>query len=406
MTSRLSELKRLFDLGRADLDRLAALAPRIEPMLPDVAERFYDEMLRHPAARAVFTGGEEQIKRQHRLLHAWMVELFAGTCDAEYFERRSNIGRTHVRVALPQHFMVWGMEIIWRHLREAVAAAAPAPEETEELQAVVHKLLMFDLGVMLDTYKEGYSQQVRQTERDLVEERLTRAEHLAEIGHLGASLAHEIKNPLAGISGAIQVIRDGLGEADHRRGILEEILAQIRRLDAAVRDLLLYARPAAPQVEHCALDDLVRRVLVVLREEPAMQRVRVDHGAGFRRVAVQADAGQLEQLLINLIINAAHASHEGGVIRLATESDTSWVELVVQDSGRGMPDTVRQRAFEPFFTTKAKGTGLGLSICRRIVEAHRGQIFLDSREGKGTTVRVRLPRRPGLAQGEETTIYE
>ncbi len=375
-------------------------------MLPDVAGRFYDEMLRHPAARAVFTSGEEQIKRQHRLLNAWLVELFAGNCDAEYYERRSNIGRTHVRVALPQHFMVWGMEIIWRHLREAVAVAAPTPEDAAILQVVVHKLLMFDLGIMLDTYKEGYAQQVRQTERDLVEERLTRAEHLAEIGHLGASLAHEIKNPLAGISGAIQVIRDGLSPEDHRRGILEEILAQIRRLDAAVRDLLLYARPAAPQVEHCALDDLVRRVLVVLREEPAMQKVRVDHGDGFQRVALLADAGQLEQLMINLIINAAHASHEGGVIRLATESDTSWVELVVQDFGRGMPDAVRKRAFEPFFTTKAKGTGLGLSICRRIVEAHRGHILLDSREGKGTTVRVRLPRRPGLAQGEETTIYE
>lgn len=404
MTGRLAELRRLFDLEQADFDRLAALAPRIEPMLPGVVGKFYDELLRHPAARAVFTGGEEQFKRQHRLLHAWLVELFGGNCDAEYYERRSNIGRTHVRVALPQHFMVWGMEIIWRHLREAVAAAAP--EDADVLQATVHKLLMFDLGVMLDTYKEGYSQQVRQTERDLVEERLTRAEHLAEIGHLGASLAHEIKNPLAGISGAIQVIRDGLSEEDHRRGILEEILAQIRRLDAAVRDLLLYARPAAPQVEHCALDELVRRVLVVLREEPAMQKVRVDFGEGLQRVAILADAGQLEQLLINLIINAAHASHEGGVIRLAAQADSTWVELVVEDSGRGMPDAVRRRAFEPFYTTKAKGTGLGLSICRRIVEAHRGHIFLDSREGAGTTVRVRIPRRPGLVQGEETAIYE
>ena len=106
---------------------------------------------------------------------------------------------------------------------------------------------MLDLAVMLESYQESYAEQVRRSERSAVEEKLTRAEHLAEIGQLAASLAHEIKNPLAGISGAIQVFRDTMPHNNPHRPILTEILGQINRLDATVKDLLLYARPLPPK---------------------------------------------------------------------------------------------------------------------------------------------------------------
>jgi signal transduction histidine kinase len=234
---------------------------------------------------------------------------------------------------------------------------------------------------------------VRTEERNMAEEKLTRAEHLAEIGQLAASLAHEIKNPLAGISGAIQVIRDAMAPDDPQRGIIREILGQIDRLDAAVRDLLIYSRPRPPALVPCDLSAILMRVVSFMRDAPALRRVRVRCITAPDLPRVAADEGQITQLIINLLDNAAHASEEKGAVELRLESDGAEVSLRVRDRGQGMEPAVRDRVFEPFYTTKARGTGLGLPICRKIVEAHGGRIELDSQPGAGTEVTVRLPAR-------------
>jgi len=388
------EMKRYVGFSDADAANVASLAPYVRTFIPQIVEHFYEVLLRSPGTKGVFTGGEAQLARQRLMLSAWLEELFDGRYAGEYYERRLRIGTTHVRVGLPQQFMPLGMEIIWQAVRRVIRDASP--RNTDEKLDSFHKLLTLDLATILETYKEAYAEKIRIDERTAVEERLTRAEHLAEIGQLAASLAHEIKNPLAGISGAIQVLRDGLAPGDPRQSIIVEILGQIHRLDAAVKDLLLYARPTPPRAVDISLADTIRRVLNILAEEPALQHVEVEFDHHAKDIHIHADRGQIEQLLINLLINAAHASHDGEVIRVNVTHMPDRVRLIVADVGRGMSPEDMSRAFEPFFTTKARGTGLGLSICRRIVETHGGQIILDSALGRGTTVIVDFPQPPAV----------
>jgi signal transduction histidine kinase len=387
--SALEDMKQSIGFTDEDAARVRSLSHHAARLAPAVVERFYDELLRQPGAAVVFSGGAEQIHRLRETLSDWLGEVFAGVYDRDYFEKRLRIGRAHVRVGLAQHFMVAGMEIIWTELERGLSAGGG--DGTEAALRSLHKALMLDLAIMLESYKESHSEQARTLERRAVKEQLTRAEHLAEIGQLAASLAHEIKNPLAGISGAIQIMRDGMRADDPHRPIVNEILGQISRLDATVKDLLFYARPNPPRATTLGLSDVVTRVLTLLREEPSLQRVRIIHEPGPPDAAIHADDTQIEQLLMNLILNAAHASPDGGAVHLRITKNADRVRLTVTDKGTGMAPDVRDQAFEPFFTTKAKGTGLGLSICRRIVDAHGGSIELESELGRGTRVIVDLP---------------
>lgn len=385
----LKEMRLTIGFGEIDAANVRAVAPILTPHIPETVDQFYRRLLESPGARAVFTGGEQQIADLRTSLTRWLQELLEGRFDATYYEKRKRIGIVHVRVGLPQHYMIAGTELIRqeleRHLRTADVRNIESKVDS------LHKALVLDLAVMLDSYKSSYAENIREYERSAVEEKLTRAEHLAEIGQLAASLAHEIKNPLAGISGAIQIIRDAMPGNDPHQPIVTEILGQIRRLDATVKDLLQYARPTPPMAAKVALDAMVRRVLTVLRKEPSLHQVDIQYATPPDNPVIYADDRQIEQLLINLIINAAHASKAGGTIHLVVRRDSDGVRLNVRDEGDGMTRATRRRAFEPFFTTKAKGTGLGLSICRRIVEVHGGQIRIDSELGRGTTVAVRFP---------------
>ncbi len=387
--SPLREMRSSIGFDDRDADNVRSLAGLVTPAIPALVDRFYQQLLQQERTRAIFTGGERQIQRLRDALTLWLRDVFHRVDDQAYYDRRRRIGSAHVRAGVPQHYLVAGMELIWQELERRIRDAG-IPHAADKLQSL-RKLLAIELAVMLEGYKESYSEQVRKVERSAVQEKLTRAQHLAEIGQLAASLAHEIKNPLAGISGAIQIIRDAMASDDPHQPIVTEMLGQIGRLDATVKDLLQYARPTPPRAGRVALDEVVTRVLTVMQEEPALQRVRIAYGRAQTDTTVYADDTQIERLLMNLILNAAHASDDGGVIDLSIASNTSHVKLIVKDRGKGMSSEVRERAFEPFFTTKAKGTGLGLTICRRIAEVHGGDIELESGLRKGTTVTVILP---------------
>jgi signal transduction histidine kinase len=387
------EMKDYVGFDARDASNLRVLGPVVEPHIPRIVDRFYREIQRQPGARQVLSGGPAQQARLRKQLHQWVKTLFCGRYDEGYCERRFRIGHAHVRAGLPQHYMFTAMEVVRQELESAVLGAG-LPDPNEKLGSL-YKLLSLELAMMLESYRESYSEQVRQIERSAVQERLTQAEHLARIGRLAASLAHEIKNPLAGISGAIQVIRDDLTGDDPRRPILAEILRQINRLDGTVKDLLVYARPQPPRFQRCELGHVVEHVLAVLRREPEAQRVRFELHNDPPVPPLEADENQLEQLLMNLLMNAAHASSDGSAVRLRATVSGDMVRLDVEDSGAGMDAETCRRAFEPFFTTKARGTGLGLSICDRIVRAHGGSISIQSALRRGTTVTVRLPRHRG-----------
>lgn len=399
MERRLAQaMKRQVGFSEADEEAMRALAPHIETLVPRLVNRFYEQILADPEAAAVFTGGDLQLARQRDVLGTWVRRVLKGRFNAEHFQSTFRIGEAHVRVGLAQYYMVVGIELIWQELRAALHELGI--EDLQAVESASHRLLMLELATMLESYKESYSAEVRSMERSAVEEKLTRAEHLAEIGQLAASLAHEIKNPLAGISGAMQIMREAMDSNDPHRPIAIEILGQIKRLDDTVKDLLQYARPIPPRVRPVNLDTVVKRVLSILREEPALRRVRIRCSEPSGDHAVRGDEAQLEQLLMNLILNAAHASSDDSTIDVSLWQQNGVMSLMVEDHGEGMTAETRAQAFDPFFTTKAKGTGLGLSICRRIVEAHGGLMDLDSKPRRGTKVVVKLPLT-GESQGEE-----
>lgn len=388
----LDAMKRYVAFGDRDEANVRALADVVQPHLGRIVDRFYHEVQAHAETRAVLTGGATQVEDLRQSLRAWLIRLFQGRYEEDYARERAQIGRVHVHVGLPQHFMVVAMQVIWEEV-EAVVTAAKIRRKSEKL-ASLHKLLMIENGLILSSYQEHFVVQVRQVERDAVQSRLREAEQLAQIGQLAASLAHEIKNPLAGISGAIQVIRANLKQSDPHWPVLGEVLRQINRLDRSVKDLLVYARPKPPRYQRCDLRRAIERVLNLLRKEPEFERIRLEYSVARNLPVIAADEHQLEQVLMNLLLNAAQASQSGGVVRLSAAAGDGRVQLVVEDRGCGMSLEVSRRALEPFFTTKSRGTGLGLPICRKIVEAHGGSLSIRSAPGEGTEVTVELHEEP------------
>jgi two-component system sensor kinase FixL len=227
------------------------------------------------------------------------------------------------------------------------------------------------------------------TARVQMEGRLREQESLAKLGEMAAVIAHEIKNPLAGIRGAIQVFGGRMLQEGANTDILDEIVARIDALDRMMKDLLLFARPPEPKRAPIDLVPLVRTTVSLLSTDPAVRDVDIEvEGAA---PPVSADADMLRVAFQNLIINSAHAMQGKGSIRVAVESADTVCQIAFVDAGPGMPPDVRERIFRPFFTTKSRGSGLGLPTVKRLIEAHNGQISIDCPPSGGTTVVIRLP---------------
>lgn len=228
--------------------------------------------------------------------------------------------------------------------------------------------------------------------------RLSQSEKLAALGLLATAIAHEVPNPLAVIRSAAQ----GLGEtpepdrAETQRASTF-ITAEIDRLTSVVSSLLAFARP--PQLERrpVAIADLFDRTLALAADDLHARRLHVERHDGDPLPAVAGDADLLCQVLLGLLANAAEAVDPGGDIWLEARAAETGVELVVADSGPGVPEALRGRIFEPFFTTRSRGTGLGLAVARQIIDAHGGQLAVDDRPGGGARFRVQLPRAEARA---------
>ncbi len=227
------------------------------------------------------------------------------------------------------------------------------------------------------------------TERKEAEEKLVRQEALARLGTMAAVVAHEVKNPLAGIGGAIQVLRDRLPAQAPDREILTEILGRLKGLNALVQDLLDFARPRAPRFARIALGTTLRETAALLAADPAFSGLLVEiEGPD---VTLVGDEDFLRDVFHNLLLNGAQAAGGKGPLRVTIEEGRERCRVTVRDPGPGIPADIADKVFEPFFTTKHRGTGLGLSIARRLVEAHGGTLTLASPAGGGTAAVVELP---------------
>ena len=223
------------------------------------------------------------------------------------------------------------------------------------------------------------------------QEHLRRAERLSVLGEVAAGLAHEIRTPLAGLKGALEIISSrvaaGTPEAEFS-GLGER---ELNRLDRLVSDFLAYARPRRPDLRDATLGELIEHGAALLRPRAESRRVVLEVERPAPNPAVRVDPGQMQEVLMNVLSNAIDASPPGGRVRVHETADPEWNVIEVIDEGSGIDPEHRPRIFEPFFTTKDKGTGLGLAIASRIVSAHGGEIDARPNAGRGTTVRIRLP---------------
>ncbi len=230
------------------------------------------------------------------------------------------------------------------------------------------------------------------TERKKTEESLIRMERLSTIGEMSAGMAHEIRNPLAAISVAAQILKRKKPKEDH--GQLETILEQSDRLEKLVRDTLIFAKPDAvlnvgPVSVRAALESALR--LSQVQFGPSHQKILVDWNAPKEDFQVNAELGRLQQIFVNLILNAYQALGEGNKIKLALKREGTFIKVSVEDNGPGITDENVKRIFEPFFTTKKTGSGLGLAVSQRIAQEYGGKIELKKMRSKGTEFIVSLP---------------
>ena len=222
-----------------------------------------------------------------------------------------------------------------------------------------------------------------------IEEKLREQTAMARLGEMAGLIAHEVKNPLAGIRGAIQVVGSRMPQDAPDAPILKEIISRIDSLDQMMKDLLLFARPPSPKRTPIDVAPLILATSGLLSRDPALSGVAVDVAGSAPLVA--ADAEMLKIVFQNLLINAAHAMQGRGSIHVHVEAAEGMVHIRFADSGPGIPTDIREQIFAPFFTTKSRGTGLGLPTAKRLVEAHQGEISVDCPPTGGTTVHVRLP---------------
>jgi two-component system sensor kinase FixL len=227
------------------------------------------------------------------------------------------------------------------------------------------------------------------TSRVQLEEQLREQSALATLGEMAAVLAHEVKNPLAAVRGAIQVIGGRLPPESKEAAVMTEVIRRVDGLNDLMKDLLLFARPPQPKPAPVDVVSLLEMTAGLLNEDAAFKDLRVDISGSVP--PVMADASLLGVVFENLLLNSAQAMKGKGIIGASVTSIEGRCEIVIIDSGPGISPEVREKMFTPFFTTKSKGTGLGLPTTKRFVEAHGGTITVECPAGGGTTITVRLP---------------
>ena len=230
------------------------------------------------------------------------------------------------------------------------------------------------------------------TERKQMESRLREQAALARVGQMAAVVAHEVRNPLAGIKGAMQVLASRRPAGDAEAPIMHDIVNRVDSLSELINDLLLFARPTPPRVEPVSLRLLLANVVATVKADPVASQIEMTTEAP--DLTLEGDGSLLKAMLLNLLLNSAQAMKGRGRVAIRAVEETHDVRISVRDYGPGIPDDVAAQMFEPFFTTKTRGGGLGLAIARRTAELHGGSLTYAKPEGGGAEMVITLARRP------------
>jgi two-component system, LuxR family, sensor kinase FixL len=227
------------------------------------------------------------------------------------------------------------------------------------------------------------------TARVALETQLREQSALAKLGEMAAVIAHEVKNPLAGIRGVVQVIGGRLPAGSTDARMMKEIVTRIDSLDAMMKDLLVFSRPPKPKKTPIEIVALVAVTAELLKRDHDARDIEIEISGS--APAVPVDPDMLKMVIQNLLINGAHAMHGRGRIRVGIDVVDASCRISISDAGPGIPPEIRDKIFTPFFTTKNRGTGLGLATSKRFIDAHDGRIAIECPASGGTTVTLHLP---------------
>ncbi|MGB9435621.1 MAG: ATP-binding protein [Candidatus Acidiferrum sp.] len=249
-----------------------------------------------------------------------------------------------------------------------------------------------ELGRQFNEMVERLDQN-RQEIEEFHNREMARAEHLATLGELAAGLAHEIRNPLAGIAGVVDIMGKELPANSPSRGVIGEVHREILHIQAILNDLLSYARPRPPDFHPANLNTTIEQAALLARQQVLTKPIEVLFEPNPLLPPVEHDPALIQQVALNLALNGIQAISGTGQVRVALREEPGYAVIQVSDTGRGISAEALPRIFKPFFTTRTEGTGLGLSLANSIVQSHGGRIEVTSTPGKGTQFRIWLPLR-------------
>jgi signal transduction histidine kinase len=415
----LSQRLSFLGLSRGDLELLADLRPVLQKHADGFVAAFYRHLLSFEPTRRLLRDPvvKERLLAKQR---EYLLSLAGPTVDDDFIAERRRIGEAHERIGLEPHWYLGAYALYTSLLTPLIGEAYSGdPERGSRVLVALQKLLILDAQIAVEGYIARHDKELRYLTRELAREgqrlgrdyeiqgaelrrttqRAKAAEELASIATLVAGLAHEIGTPMGVIQGHAKMLESAISD-DHALWRLTTIQEQIGRISKILQALLNMARPGRTPRMPIAVEPLLDTTLMFLSEKLARRRIGVKRKYG-SVPSVVGDRERLQQLFLNLFLNATDAMPDGGELRVyVAQSEDGEVEIRVVDTGNGVPEADLPRLFEPFFTTKemGAGNGLGLMVAKGIVTDHGGHIEVKSVVGEGTEFRLLFPV-PSLGEG-------
>lgn len=402
-----------FEYGEEERELLAGLAPLLEKHADQLVSAFYRHLLSYPETRHHLRD-RAVTERLLTLQRRYLLSLAGPRVDAAYVEDRRRIGEVHARIGLEPRWYLGAYALYLSMLTPLVCELSSGDvERAERTMVALQRLLLFDMQIAMERYIARHEEDLEALNRQLAAsgrrlahdlqttgselrrttERARAAEQLASIGVLVAGLAHEIGTPMGVIQGHAKLLEPAVQD-ESARWRLETIQQQIGRISRIIQSLLNMARPGAGRRQPVSLAPLLDSTLAFLTEKLARRGIEVEREDARPDLAAWGDPERLQQLFLNLFLNAADAMPGGGTLRVTSgPAEDGEVEVRVADTGEGIPDDRVERIFDPFFTTKeaGHGNGLGLAVVQGIVADHGGEIEVARTGPEGTEFRLLFP---------------
>lgn len=332
-----------------------------------------------------FKAGEELIRKINR-----MVALTSSALDQKTMDNRSSIAHAkRILFVILAFGPIVGIGLAFIFIK---GFTKPVNELLKATRRLRSGDLDYRIGALSDEFGEvaaSFNEMALSLKEQM--QKMQRVEQMTVVGQMATMLAHEIKNPLAGIKASMQILHEEPTLSEEDKVLLLQVIDEVKRIELLIKSLLNFARPPKPQFMAVNVNNILDQTINVSFRYPNGITVVRDFVSDLP--ATMADATQLQQIFLNLLLNATEAMPDGGIITVKTSNgalpDSFCVEI--SDTGKGIDEGIRDKIFQPFFTTKPKGTGLGLAITKQFIEQHGGSISISRNSNQGTTFRVTLP---------------